>query len=62
MSGFRAALCQCRVCGHREVAVYPCDIHDEDNQECARCHASASEPIKYVCTDGSTIEVDEGEG
>jgi hypothetical protein len=49
---YLAAVCQCRVCGHREVAVYPSDIVHEDNQECGRCHAMASEPLEYIGPDG----------
>jgi hypothetical protein len=34
----------CRLCGHRHMAVYPCDIIEEENQECPRCRHMTCEP------------------
>lgn len=50
--GWLVAWCECRVCpdGARHIAVFPVEA-DEDNLECPRCHAMASEAVEFIPPD-----------
>lgn len=45
--GWFVAKTECRVCGDRDVSVFP-DGADPDALECGRCHAMSSEAVEYV--------------
>lgn len=55
MTGWLVATVECRVCSDKHVSVYPADIAEEDNQECARCRSMSCEPTAWFGRDGVVI-------
>jgi len=43
--GLWVATLECRICGERQVAIYPDDVFDETAMECASCGHMTAEPI-----------------
>lgn len=48
--GWYVAKTECRVCGNKDVSVFP-EGTDADAMECARCHAMSAEAVEYVPPD-----------
>ncbi len=48
-------MCECRMCGNRDLVAYPLDIYDETCQQCSNCKHKTSEPV----TDDRVVVTDE---
>lgn len=43
---WKTALCECRICGNKHVAVYPWPVTDEMNLECPNCGYMTCQPVE----------------